>query len=217
MYQRLAVISTWLEWLGNKHVSSYYLMLHRLAGEDDMAPLKVLADVVEPVKDYTREDLAATPATSMSPLNRLVDAVPPESETGRQFAGLVQQAVAGKASPAVYTRLHAQLTQWAGNDARLQPLLQKSFLLKEVAPLSRNLSQCAQTGLQALDYLSRGQKPPSGWATQQAAMLQEALKPGHAQLLLMVAAPVQTLVRASAGMPANASRSKRPWALGGKR
>lgn len=217
MYQRLPVISTWLEWLGNKHVSSYYLMLHRLAGQEDMAPLKVLADVVEPVKDYTREDLAATPATSMSPLNRLVDAVPPESETGRQFAGLVQQAVAGKASPAVYTRLHAQLTQWAGNDARLQPLLQKSFLLKEVAPLSRNLSACAQTGLQALDYLSRGQRPPSGWTTQQIGMVQQALKPGHAQLLLMVAAPVETLVRASAGMPANASRNKRPWALGGKR
>lgn len=217
MYQRLTVMSTWLRWLGNTHVSTYYLMLHRLAGQEDMAPLKVLADVVEPVKDYTREDLAATPATSLTPLNRLVDAVPPESETGRQFAGLVQQIVAGKASPAVYTRLRAQLTKWAGNDARLQPLLQKSFLLKEVVPLSRSLSQCAETGLQALDYLSRRQSPPSGWATQQMGMLQQAQKPGHAQLLLMVAPPVESLVRASAGISATASRGKRPWAGGGKR
>ena len=91
------------------------------------------------------------------------------------------------------------------------------LLLKEVAPLSRNLSQCAETGLQALDYLSRGQRPPSGWAAQQMGMLQQALKPGHAQLLLMVAAPVESLVRASAGMSATASRNKRPWAVGGKR
>ena len=76
---------------------------------------------------------------------------------------------------------------------------------------------CAQTGLQALDYLGRGQRPPSGWAAQQMGMLQQALKPGHAQLLLMVAAPVESLVRASAGMSATASRNKRPWAVGGKR
>lgn len=217
MYRRLAVINTWLEWLGSTHVSGYYLMLHRLAGQDDMAPLKTLADVVEPVKDYTREDLAATPATSLSPLNRLVDAVHPESETGRIFADLVGRVVAGKATPATYAQLHAELTQWRGNDARLQPLLQKSFLLKEVAPLSRNLSLCADTGLQALDYLSRGQHAPSGWAAQQMTMLQQALKPGHAQLLLMVAAPVESLVRASAGTPvANAHRSKRPGADAGK-
>ncbi|MGE5724364.1 MAG: beta-N-acetylhexosaminidase [Acidobacteriota bacterium] len=217
MYQRLAVINTWLEWLGSTHVSGYYLMLHRLAGQDNMAPLKTLADVVEPVKDYTREDLAATPATSLSPLNRLVDAVHPESETGRIFADLVGRVVAGKATPATYAQLHAELTQWRGNDARLQPLLQKSFLLKEVAPLSRNLSLCADTGLQALDYLSRGQHAPSGWAAQQMTMLQQALKPGHAQLLLMVAAPVESLVRASAGTPvANAHRSKRPGADAGK-
>lgn len=217
MYRRLAFINTWLEWLGNTQVSSYYLMLHRLAGQDNMAPLKVLADVVEPVKDYTREDLAATPATSLSPLNRLVDAVPPESEQGRLFAELVGQVVAGKATPATYAQLHAELTQWRGNDARLQPLMQRSFLLKEVAPLSHSLSLCADTGLQALDYLSRGQRAPSAWAAQQMTMLQQALKPGHAQLLLMVAAPVESLVRASAGTPvANAHRGKRFEAEGEK-
>jgi hypothetical protein len=90
------------------------------------------------------------------------------------------------------------LTQWRDNDARLRPLLQQSFLLKEVAPLSRNLSLAAEAGLQALDYLSQGQRPPDTWTSQQIAMLQQAMKPGRAQLLLMVAAPVEALVRASA-------------------
>ncbi|MGE5207498.1 MAG: family 20 glycosylhydrolase, partial [Chlamydiota bacterium] len=217
MYQRLAVINTWLEWLGNTQVSSFYLMLHRIAGQQNMAPLKVLADVVEPVKDYTREDLVATPPTSFTPLNRLVDAVAPESEKGRQFADLAGQVVAGKGTPAVYAQMRAQLTEWRDNDGRLQPLLQRSFLLKEVAPLSRNLSSCAEAGLQALDYLSRGQRAPAAWASQQLAMLQQALKPGRAQLLLMVAPPVDALVRASGGMQAaSVSRGKRPRVVEGK-
>ena len=217
MYQRLQFMRTWLEWLGNTHVSSYYLMLHRLAGQEDMAPLKVLADVVEPVKDYTREDLVATPPTSFTPLNRLVDAVPPESEKGRQFAEMVQQVVAGKATSAVYAQVRAELNLWRGNDARLQPLLQHSFLLKEAVPLSRNLSLSAAAGLQALDYLSQGQRAPESWASQQAAMLQQALKPGRAQLLLMVAAPVESLVRASAGLPQrSAARRRRSSPLAGK-
>jgi hypothetical protein len=48
-------------------------------------------------------------------------------------------------------------------------------------------------------------------------MLQQAQKPGHAQLLLMVAPPVESLVRASAGISATASRNKRSWAVSGKR
>lgn len=209
MYRRLAVINVWLEWLGNTQVSSYYLMLHRLAGHDDMGPVKVLADVVEPVKDYSREDIAASQPTSLTPLNRLVDAVPPESNQGREFADQVQQVVSGKATPAVYAQMHAELTAWRDNDAHLQPLLQKSFLLKEAAPLSRNLSLCAETGLQALDYLSHGQHAPAAWAAQQTTMLQQALKPGHAQLLLMVVAPVQTLVRASQGTAQARKRAPR--------
>jgi len=217
MYQRLEAMRTWLEWLGNTHVSSYYLMLHRLAGQDNMGPLKILADVVEPVKDYTREDLVSTPATSLTPLNRLVDAVPPESEKARQFADLVQQVVAGKATPALYAQMRAELTLWRANDPRLQPLLQHSFLLKEVAPLSHNLSACAATGLQAIDYLTGGQRPPESWTTQQLSMLQEAMKPGHAQLLLMVTAPIESLVRASAGLhPASAARRRRSSARSGK-
>ena len=210
MYQRLAVVNIWLEWLGNRQVGNHYLMLHRIAGPDDLGPLKVLADVVEPVKDYTREDLAAAPATSFTPLNRLVDAVPPESEKGRQFAALVQQVVRGKATAATYAKMRAELTVWRDNDARLQPLLQKSFLLKEAAPLSRNLSLCAAAGLQALEYLSSGQRAPATWASQQLDVLQEALKPGRAQLLLMVAAPVQALVRASAGMQSAQGRRRTP-------
>ena len=56
MYQRLEEISRRLEWLGLTHNSSYVPMLRRIAGTDDISALRVLADVVEPVKGYSREE-----------------------------------------------------------------------------------------------------------------------------------------------------------------
>ena len=88
MYRRLADVSQRLDWLGLTHNSSYLPMLRRIAGTDDVSSLKVLADVLEPVKNYTREETATEPATSAKPLNRVVDAVRPESATARQFAAV---------------------------------------------------------------------------------------------------------------------------------
>src|SRR5579864_2254330 len=56
MYARLDVLSLRLEWLGLTHRSARMHMLHRMAGAEDISALRVLADVVEPVKDYTRPD-----------------------------------------------------------------------------------------------------------------------------------------------------------------
>jgi len=65
-------------------------------------------------------------------------------------------------------------------------------------PLSHDLSMLGAAGLQALDYLDRGEKAPEAWKAQQLAIAQGAIQP-RAQLLLMVASPVQKLIQASAG------------------
>ncbi len=54
MYRRLAELNWHLEWLGLTHRSSMILALYRMAGTDDVATLRTLAEVVEPVKDYAR-------------------------------------------------------------------------------------------------------------------------------------------------------------------
>src|SRR5882762_7919797 len=64
MYQRMERASWKLDWLGLTHNSGYAPMLRRIAGSDDISALRVLADVVEPVKDYNRGDQAATEPTS---------------------------------------------------------------------------------------------------------------------------------------------------------
>jgi hexosaminidase len=197
MYARLDEVSRRLDWLGLTHNSSYALMLRRIAGTDDISSLRVLADVVEPVKDYTREETAPAVPTSATPLNRLVDAVRPESTTARHFTELVDALLAGQASPETKAEMIALLHQWRDNLANLQPLLDESFLLREVAPMSKDLSALGATGLNALDYLDRGESAPDDWKAEQLGLIEQA-KTQKGQLLLVVAPSVQKLVEASA-------------------
>jgi hexosaminidase len=196
MYARMEEVSQQLDWLGLTHNSGYTPMLRRIAGGDDATPLKVLADSVEPVKDYTREEGASTPATSATPINRLVDASHPESVTARQFSELVDELVLGKARPGTEARIRTLLSSWRDNQNELLPLLEQSFLLKEVGSISQTLSALGGAGLAALDYLDRGEQAPTAWVSQQLALIEQAKKP-QAQVLLVTAPAVQKLVEAS--------------------
>jgi hexosaminidase len=204
MYQRLAVVSNWLDGLGLTHNSSYAPMLRRVAGANDIAALKVLADVVEPVKDYTREETASVPATSAVPLIRVVDAVRPESATAGQFAEAVDELVGGTAKPGSETRVRSLLNRWRDNQVELQPEFEKSLLLKEVEPVSQNLSALGAAGRAALDYLERGEPAPAAWVAAQLALVEQAKKP-QAQLLIVIAPSVGKLIQASAGQTAPSS------------
>jgi hexosaminidase len=201
MYQRLEEISRWLDWLGLTHNSSYEPRLRRIAGSNDISSLRTFTDVVEPVKDYTREETAVVEATSLSPLDRVIDAARPESTAARHFADLVDLIVAGRADAQEKQEVRTLLVRWRDNQSNLQMLEGQSFLLKEIVPLSQDLSTIACIGLQAFDYLDHGERAPEAWATQQFALLEQAQKP-RAQLLLMVALPVQKLVEASSGQKA---------------
>ncbi|HET8921621.1 MAG TPA: family 20 glycosylhydrolase [Candidatus Acidoferrum sp.] len=202
MYARLNFISARLEWLGLTHRTYYHRMLLRIAGTaspDELAALRTLTDVIEPVKDYTREQTAPIEPTSATPMNRVVDAVPLESDAGRRFAEQVDQFLAGGCRDAdSQARLRAKFMAWLDNDARLQPLAQRSFLVQEVAGRSQDLSSLGAVGLAALDAIAKGQPPPDPWKAQQLAIFEQLNKP-KAQLLLIPAPAVQKLVEAAAG------------------
>jgi hexosaminidase len=197
MYTRMHAVSLELESLGLMHSSGREHMLHRMAGTSDISALRVLADVVEPVKDYNRWDDKNGPINFHQPLTRLIDAAYPESDIAREFGEIVQKFVqSGYKDQGSEAQIRTWLTLWRDNDAKLHPLLTQSSLLEKDLTLSQNLSMVAGAGLQALEYLDRGQAEPDLWKTQQMAVLDQARKPSD-DLLLMVAAPVQQLVEAS--------------------
>ena len=128
----------------------------------------------------------------------MIDVAQPESAAARRFSMLVDSFVSGRIKPGVEPQIRAMLTKWRDNETKLRPLADKSSFVQEVVPISQNLSALGTTGLQALDYLDRGEKAPDGWKTQQLALVQQASQP-KAELLLMVPSPVQKLIQASAG------------------
>jgi hexosaminidase len=199
MYRRMNAVSYGLQWLGLTHNSARTEMFQRMAGNTDVEALRVLADVVEPVKDYDRWSDQKGPIDFHAPLTRMIDAVSPESDTAMQFSDLVQKFVqSGYKDQAVEAQIRGYLTSWRDNDARLHSVLEQSPLLQEDVPLSQNLSALGAAGLQALDYLDKGQAAPEAWKAQQITVIDQA-KARQADMLLMVVAPVQQLVEASAG------------------
>jgi hexosaminidase len=198
MYERMERINDWLDAYGLKHNTNYRLMLERIGGSEDASPLGVLADIAEPVKGYSRFGLSREEPTALTPLNRLVDAARPESSAARRFSILVETLVSGRFKPGTEREIRDLLAEWKENDRKLRPLAGSSLLAGEAVPLSESLAALASAGIEALDYLDRGERAPEGWKAQQLAIVEQAFQP-KSQLILMVAPAVQKLVQASAG------------------
>ncbi len=169
-------------------------MLQRMTGESDPVALKVLAAVVQPPQGYERESLRSY--NSFTPLNRLVDAVPPESETARKFNDLAKLIASGQATPEQWQEARQWLTLWRDNDAKLQPLLGKSDLTMDLVPVSHTLAQAATLGLQALDDLENNRIVNAGTREQNLASLKTAEKP-QAVVVDMVVPSVELLLQAT--------------------
>ncbi len=150
MYRRMEIISCQLNWLDLKHRVLYIPMLERLTGCTSVQYLKVLADIVEPAKFYSRPGTRTY--TQQTPLNRLVDAVRPESLTARRFGQWVDEWRQDPSSGGeVEDRIREQLNIWRINHFHLLPQLEKSGLLREIIPLSNEVKDLCEVGLEVLD------------------------------------------------------------------
>jgi hexosaminidase len=161
-----------------------------------VAPLRTLAEVLEPVKEYKRH-FQGFNYTTATPLNRLVDATPAESEVARRFGALVDSVLTGGATAAGRTaasqrqmaELRAQLRTWQANDVLLQPQFLLNPSLREYAPLSTNLAAVAKLLLERLTQLQAGQAPSAAWLATAKATLDAAQAPaGQAELAVVKAA-----------------------------
>ncbi len=111
---------------------------------------------------------------------------------------MVNRIVAEEPTPEDWDQAQEWLVLWRDNDAQLQPLLAKSELTQELAPVSTNLHHVSQAGLDAIGYLREHKSAPADWRTRQLAFLKTAEKP-QAVLVNMIAPAVAKLVEATTG------------------
>ena len=199
MYGRMEAVSRVLEWAGVGHRAGYQPMLDRLAGNRPAGPLRVLADAVE--ARGLGQGRSSARITTATPLNRLVDAARPESESVRALESAARRFSANPAAgSADLALLRASFSQWRANDARFQALAEGNALLAEARPISRDLAALGAAGLRLLDALAARRPPPRDWVARQSAELVRLRKP-TADVLVAGARPVQILLD---GLPAPA-------------
>src|SRR5438132_1713279 len=152
------------------------MLLRRLASSENTGPLRTLASIIEPVKEYRRYQVR--PQSMLSPLTGLVDAARPDSETARQFASQVDAFVSDAPRFALYRpNLERTLAEWQTASRALEPVIDGSPALQEARPLAGNLADIAEAGLEALAYLSTGNAATAEWRNAHLAKLDDAAKP----------------------------------------
>jgi hexosaminidase len=198
MYQRMEVVSRLLGWTGVEHRAVYGPMLGRLTGGYPAPPLRVLAEASEALGLGKR---SARKVETSTPLNRLVDAVPAESETVRTLELAAGRVASGSgASQTDLDLLRRTFELWISNDAPFEALLDDNGMLGELQPLSQHLAALGRTGLEALDDLAHDRKAAPDWLAAHNAEITDFLKP-TADVTLAAAHPVKVLLDAPALVP----------------
>ncbi len=193
MYDRLDAVSRVLESVGVR--SNEQMILDRMGSGP---ALRVLADASESLGIEGRRD--ERKYTSLVPLNRLVDAVPPESPEVRHLEQMAERVASNPGTAkAEIEGLRVAFAEWSVNGGQIAG----NFLTSELMPLSKNLSNLGSIGLRALEFLSAGKSADPDWAARQLQQIDAMEKP-VAEVRLAATRPVRILLSAMAG---NASRA----------
>jgi len=197
MYRRLAVVSVQLEELGITHLRNAEVLLRRLTAGADPAPLRVLADVVEPVKGYQRGGQQPG-MTTLGPLTHLVDAVGTDSIGAREVSGLVEHLLSDAPHFMLgRDQLQKRFASWRDEHAGIVRLADAAPALAEVTPLADDLAAMGAIGLDAIACLSRGIVPDAAWRDARIATLTEAARPKAALEFPFVLAMRELVVAAA--------------------
>ena len=191
MYRRLDRQSARLDALGLTHRSNYQPMLKRLVGARPEGPLRVLADVLEPVKEYERSRHRAY--VQNVPLNRLVDTVRPESDLARAFRRDVERWLASGGDAAI---VNTALTLWKDNHRALEPTVSGTPDEWEIRSLSKDLAALATAGQEAVAAIGDARAPSATWGDDVGRLLDGAAKP-RAEMELAILPVVRKLVLAA--------------------
>jgi hexosaminidase len=179
MYRRLWVESLRIEELGLTQISQEYASLRALAGTEQMDALRPLAAVLEPVDFDSRSEWSESHGiTTLSPHDRLVDALPPDPPSRHDFADLVSTFLQDPAShPEQQAALMTMFRSWSEGEPELLQLMSGSPLLAEALERALQLNELGTMGTEAVGFLSSGVAAPPGWKAQKLAIVDAAAQP----------------------------------------
>jgi hypothetical protein len=162
-------------------------------GDQPVEPLRVLADVLEPLKFYERPQQRNY--STDTPLDGLVDAVRPESLTAWGFKMSAEAYLKDAPRLGDGKSLRTWLNLWTANHKILEPLLEKAGMFS-AANQSRDLASISKLGLEAMNYLDSGKQAPVSWREKAAKALVRSQIP-QAEMEIAVIQPIRKLTLAA--------------------
>ncbi len=177
MYQRLAKIDSWsVVSVGLQQHAQTARMMARLANSTDITPLLTLSTALEPAQYYTRQHIKfqAGHYTQFEPLNRLVDALPAESNAVRELDNHIHALLANPKDAEAAAAIRSQLEIWQRNTPLVQPQLMQNYVLKPVQPVAEQVGKLSALGLQWLDNVQKGESLTAQQRQQGQAQLDAA-------------------------------------------
>ncbi|HEY7877430.1 MAG TPA: beta-N-acetylhexosaminidase [Gemmatimonadaceae bacterium] len=202
MYRRLAAVSVELEDVGVQHLSGPAALWRRIAGTDQIAPLRALAGVVEPVSLGQRMRLRRP--TTVTPLIAPGDIVTPDARDGRALSALLDTLFRDPGAArgaAVRDTLAAMFARWRSIAPALAAMTTHAPLLIDADSAAVALAAASAVGEEALSYLSDGRTAAPAWTTDRLAQLDSAAAP-RGLLRLSIVPPLRRLVLAAGGTAA---------------
>jgi len=194
MYRRLEVESNRLEGFGLTHIAQEGVSLRQLSGTRQVGSLQILASVLEPVPFDARAHQQH--ANQLTPLDLLVDALPPDPPSRHNFELLTRIYLQNPGARSQEEReLTAHFNAWITAEPEILRLMGGSPLLAQAEPRAQQLAELGTVGLEAVSYLSSGLPSSAGWKAQKLAVLDEAEKP-QALVRFTVIKPLRDLVNA---------------------
>jgi hexosaminidase len=164
MYQRLYRVANWAEKsAGLQHNYQQQIALEDLLGNaasaTEIHAMEIFMQLLEPAHYYHRqhEKSAHESYSKADPLNRLVDALPAESEALRQFNNQLAQWLANPQANALLEEIKSQLLLWAENRKVLDSLLVRHPQWRSLAD---NTDKLVGTALMLLDKRAQGKPLP---------------------------------------------------------
>lgn len=206
MYRRLEVVSFRMEELGLCHIKNKEVILRNLSNGADISALKVLADVIEPYKEYTR-DPRGDMYKIYYPFTMMADAASADAKSARIFRSLVADYLKSR-SIADTAQLKYFLNLWKNNHQEFLKTLAGSPVLKQMENLSEKLSIISGIGLEAFDIINNNMISAPQWYDKNSMIIKSIVEDSKTKMAsdkifedgrteIMILGAIQSLLDAS--------------------
>jgi len=197
MYRRLFQLGRQLDVLGIRHRSAYENALRLYSNDESYASLKVLTDVLTPIKGYKKLFARMTVSPRLfyqsAPQIEISDIIPVDSETKWNFRNAVRSFLQNK-DAASEKKIREWLNSWKDNHVQLEGFLIDIDQLKKIQEHSRNLSVVASIGLEAIEKFKTGGAPAPEWINDCQAKLKSASQ-AYGDTELAIVLEIEALVK----------------------